>query len=296
MDTIDGMKAMVAVARYQSFTEAGKHLELSTKLVSKYIRQLETKLGTQLFNRTTRSVTLTEAGQSYFVRCQVILEQLEELNDVVQQAQQTLSGTINITAPTGFGSTHLVNALAQFQQRHDKVKVNLLLSDQRVAIVEQGIDLAIRIGELTDSSLRARNLSKMRVVVVGSEKYFDRCGRPKRPEDLAQHNCLIMSNSLDPSHWQFLVDNKPITVTVNGSFRANSPKAITQMAAQGLGIGLCPIYAVNEYLSNSELEILFADCEANTLPISAVYPNSKHLPARTRALIDHLADAFNNKF
>ena len=189
MDTIDGMRTFVAVSRQNSFTAGAKMLGVSTKLASKYIGQLETRLDAQLFHRTTRSVTLTETGQAYLERCIPLLEQFDELEDLVQERQSELAGTIRLTAPTAFGSTELVNALRPFQIQHPKVSIDLHLSDQRVAIIEEGFDLAIRFGELEDSSLIARKLMNMRIVVFASPHYLAQKGEPIHPNGLLTHNC-----------------------------------------------------------------------------------------------------------
>lgn len=289
MDTIETMRAFVAVARQRSFTDGARQLEMSTKLVSKYVRQLEERLGAQLLHRTTRSVTLTETGEAYFTRCIALLEQFDELEGLVQLRTSELAGTIRITAPTGFGSTHLVDALSSFQQQHPNVVIQLQLADNNIAIVEEGVDLAIRFGPLHDSSLLARKLIDMRLVVAASEHYLKEHGTPVNPQALATHNCLIRTRSSDhQTIWQFNIDGQSIAVKVNGSFHSNNPKAIAQMAANGLGICRSPLYAVQPYLDDGRLQLLFEEQETHSMALYAVYPPSRHLTARVRALIDHL--------
>ena len=158
MDTVEGMRTFAAVAALGSFTGGARQLGMSTKLASKYVRQLEERLGAQLFHRTTRSVTLTETGHTYFQRCRPLLDQFDELEGLVQARHSELAGPIRITAPTGFGSTQLVEALRPFQAAHPKVGIELHLSDHHVSMIEQGFDLAIRFGALKDSALVARKL------------------------------------------------------------------------------------------------------------------------------------------
>jgi DNA-binding transcriptional LysR family regulator len=292
MDTIDGMRTFVAVSRRNSFTAGAKMLGISTKLASKYIGQLEERTGAQLFHRTTRSVTLTETGHAYLERCIPLLEQFDELEDVVQERQSELAGPIRITAPTAFGSTELVEAIRPFQLQHAKVFIDLHLSDQRVAIIEEGFDLAIRFGPLEDSSLIARKLRNMRIVVFASPTYLAQKGEPMHPNALSTHNCLLQTYSMDPNHWKFHIDGKLALFNVNGSFKANSPRAVAQMAAGGLGIGMGPIYVVESYLSDGSLSLLFEENETKGTALNAVYPPSRHLTARIRALIDHLATYF----
>ncbi|MCW8930539.1 MAG: LysR family transcriptional regulator [Gammaproteobacteria bacterium] len=289
MDTIVGMRAFIAVARQQSFTAGAKALNISTKLASKYVKQLEQHLGAQLLNRTTRSVTLTETGRVYFERSTQLLDQFDELEGVIQKRQSELAGSIRITAPTAFGSIHLVEALQSFQSSHPNISIDLHLSDQHIAIVEEGFDLAIRFGKLKDSNLIARKLMSMRGVYVASPDYLADYGQPKHPDELVAHNCMIQRTSDDPHHWLFNIDNKTISVEVSGSFQANSPMAIAKMAVGGLGICMCPMYVVSPDIENGTLKVLFEEYEVTKFNLYAVYPPSRHLTARVRTLIDHLA-------
>ena len=294
MDTVDGMRTFVAVARQQSFTGGAAQLGISTKLASKYIRQLETRLGAQLLNRTTRSVTLTDTGRAYLNRCVPLLDQFDELEGLVQTRQSELAGIIRITAPTGFGSTKLVEAMHSFQLEHPNVVIDLHLSDQYVDVVEQGFDLAIRFGELKDSSLIARKLMSMRVVTVASPKYLEKYGQPSHPEELSSHNCLLSNLLSDVVFWHFEIEGEKVSLPVSGSFRADAPRAIVQAALGGLGIGVSPLYVVEDYLKSGELVCLFEAQEAAGTNLQAVYPPGRHLTARVRALIDHLVQVFKS--
>lgn len=290
MDTVDGMRTFVAVARQKSFTGGAKLVGISTKLASKYIRQLEERLGAQLFHRTTRSVNLTDTGSAYFNRCVPLLDQLDELEGLVQERQSDLAGTIRITAPTGFGSSKLVEALIPFQLAHPHVVIDLHLSDQNIAVVEEGFDLAIRFGEMPDSSLIARKLMNMRVVLIASPAYLAEHGEPKHPQDLATHNCLVRGGTVDS--WHFTIEGEMQLVSVKGTFYSNAPRAVAQAALGGLGIGKCPLYAVEEYLESGKLKCLFEAEEVSDIGLHAVYPPGRHLTARIRALIDHLVEIF----
>lgn len=290
MDTIEGMRTFVAVAGQHSFTAGAKQLGISTKLASKYVQQLETHLGAQLFHRTTRSVNLTETGQAYLERCIPLLDQFDELEGLVQEKQSELAGPIRITAPTGFGGRELVHALYPFQQQHPKVTIDLQLSDHIVPMVEGGFDLAVRFGDLEDSTLIARRLLDMRMVVFTSPQYIATNGRPAHPDQLVQHNCLLQKTSVDPEDWRFHIDDKEVSYRVKGSFKANSPRAVAQMVLSGLGIGRCPFYTVAPFLKEGRLTVLFEEFETHVLSLYAVYPPSRHLTARIRALIDHLVD------
>lgn len=292
MDTIDGMRTFVAVASQKSFTGGAGQLSISTKLASKYVRQLEEHLGAQLFNRTTRSVTLTDTGTAYLERCLPLLDQFDELEGLVQERQSELAGPIRITAPTGFGSRELVTALRPFQAKHPKVSIDLHLSDQHVPVIEGGFDLAIRFGVMKDSSLMARKLMDMRLVVIASPEYLGAHGEPRHPSALETHNCLIQLASADPYSWKFRINGKVVSFPVDGPFHANSPRAIAHMAATGAGIGMCPYYSIKPFLEVGSLQILFEAQEATEITLNAVYPPGRHLTARIRAIINHLADTF----
>lgn len=289
MDTIDGMRTFAAVAAHGSFTEAGRRLGISTKLASKYVGQLEERLGAQLLHRTTRSIGLTETGRAYLDRCLPLIDQFDELEGLVQERQSELAGPIRMTAPTGFGSAQLIHALVPFQLAHPKVSIDLHLSDHHVAVVDQGFDLAIRFGALKDSSLVARKLMDMRIVCCAAPSYLERHGNPKAPAALATHNCLLPSTSGNGDHWEFDVDGTVTAVPVSGSFRANSPRAVAHMAADGLGIGRVPLYTAQPFVDDGRLTLLFEQNEVKILGLYAVYPPGRHLTARIRALLDHLA-------
>lgn len=295
MDTIKCMETFVAVATNESFTDGAKQLGISTKLASKYVQQLEERLGAQLFYRTTRSVTLTDTGKAYCERCVPLLDQFDELEGIVQKRQAELAGTIRITAPTGFGSKELVKAIAAFQLANPKVMVDLQLADHVVSIVEGGFDLAVRFGKLDDSTLIARKLLDMRIVVVAAPSYLLEHGQPKHPSALTTHNCLLQMTIKQPTNWPFNINNELVSYKVNGSFHANSPRAITAMAMSGIGIARCPMYTVKRHIEEGALQILFENEEVSKIGLYAVYPPNRHLTARFRALIDHLVEFYNNK-
>lgn len=295
MDRLDCIRAFAAVAAQKSFTGGAQQVGISTKLASKYVARLEERLGAQLLHRTTRSVTLTDTGRAYLDRCIPLLDQFTELEDMVQHRQTDLAGPVRITAPTGFGSRELVEALQPFQKSHPKVEVELLLSDHHVPILEEGIDLAVRFGQLKDSSLVAKKLCDMRLVMIASPAYLAEHGTPAEPEALATHNCLLQATAAQPNLWNFHQEASQKTVTVNGAFRANSPRAVVHMAAGGFGIGRCPYYAARPLLETGQLSVLFTDQEPPPIPLYAVYPPNRHLTARIRALIDHLVHTFDER-
>ncbi|NNE24882.1 MAG: LysR family transcriptional regulator [Rhizobiales bacterium] len=288
MDKIETMRAFTAVAQEGSFTAAARRLGMSTKLASKYVQQLEARLETQLFNRTTRSVSLTDVGAAYLERCRPILEQVDELDSLVKERQSSLAGPVRITAPTGFGSTRLTKALVPFMSAHHQVTIDLQLSDNRIALVEEGFDLAIRVGALRDSTLIARKLADMPMIVCAAPAYLERHGRPQTPQALATHDCLVDDNQADATVWRFHADQGDIAIKIGGPLRANSPGAIAQMAIGGIGIARSPLYVVEAALSDGRLEQLLTEFTTDEFGLYALYPPNRHLTARVRSLIDHL--------
>ncbi|MEM9620740.1 MAG: LysR family transcriptional regulator [Pseudomonadota bacterium] len=292
MDRLENMRAFAAVAKEGSFTAAARRLGVSTKLVSKYVRQLEERLDTQLLNRTTRSVTLTDAGRSYLHQCRAIVEQVDELELSVRERQTALAGPIRITAPTGFGSTRLVEALAPFTQSHPEVEIDLSLSDRHISLVDEGLDLAVRVGTLRDSTLMARQLAAMPLIVCAAPEYLSKHGYPQHPRDLTDHECLLDDNQDIARTWQFQHATETIRVKVQGRLRANAPAALARFALAGLGIARCPQYVVSEHLAAGRLAPLLSDFRSTEFGLYALYPLNRHLTRRVRALIDHLADYF----
>lgn len=293
MDKIETMRAFASVAQEGSFTGAARRLGVSTKLVSKYVQRLEDQLETQLFNRTTRSVSLTDVGTAYLERCRPIIDQVDELDLLVREKQTVLAGPVKVTAPTGFGSTRLAQALVPFIKEHPAVEIDLQLSDTRVALVEEGFDLAVRVGVLRDSTLIAKKLSDMPVIVCAAPEYLNKHGRPNTPKSLTNHICVIDNNAFDSTTWHFRKGHSEATVKIKPVFVANAPAAVARLAEGGIGITRLPAYTVEQALNDGRLEQILSDYQTDNLGLYALYPPNRHLTRRVRALIDHLATTLN---
>ncbi|MEL6641797.1 MAG: LysR family transcriptional regulator [Pseudomonadota bacterium] len=289
MDKIDRMRAFALVAKNASFTVAAQRMGRSARLVSKYVADLENALGVQLLNRTTRSVSLTDAGTTYLTLCEPLLDGFDELEDRVRNEQDLLRGVIHISAPTGFGALRLVPSLARFAEKHPKVELDLRFSDRRASIVEEGLDLAVRIGPMRDSSLKVRQLGRMPLVVCASPAYLERAGHPSHPQALATHECILDGNMTEPTVWRFSVNGQEEAVEVNGRFRMNAPAASARLAEQGAAIARCPAYTVSEALKAGELVELFPEHRVSPYVVAALFPQNRHITTRVRALLDHLA-------
>jgi len=289
MDKIDRMRAFALVANNASFTIAAQRMGRSSRLVSKYVADLENALGVQLLNRTTRSVSLTDAGATYLALCSPLLDGFDELEDRVRNEQASLRGAVHISAPTGFGALRLVPSLARFAVEHPNVELDLQFSDRRVSIIEEGLDLAIRIGPMRDSSLKVRQLGRMPLVVCASPAYLERVGTPSHPQKLAAHECILDGNMTEPTVWRFDMNGKEEAVQVNGRFRMNAPAGSAHLAATGAAIARCPAYTVAEALEAGALVELFAEHRVSPYTVAALFPQNRRLTTRVRALIDHLA-------
>lgn len=289
MDKIDRMRAFALVAKNASFTLAAQRMGRSARLVSKYVADLEEALGVQLLNRTTRSVSLTDAGVTYLAMCEPLLDGFDEMEETVRNKQTALRGVIHISAPTGFGSVRLAPSLADFATRHPDVEIDLQLSDRRVSIIDEGLDLAIRIGPMRDSSLKVRQLGPMPLVVCASPHYLERHGAPNHPSLLEGHECILDGNMTEPTIWRFNVEDQEVAVQVNGRFRANAPAASARLALSGMAIARCPAYTVFDALKSGELIELFAKNRVTPYVVAALFPQNRRMTSRVRALIDHLS-------
>jgi DNA-binding transcriptional LysR family regulator len=289
MDKIDRMRAFALVAKNASFTIAAQRMGRSARLVSKYVADLENALGVQLLNRTTRSVSLTDAGATYLTLCEPLLDGFDELEERVRHDQTSLRGAIHISAPTGFGALRLTPSLAKFGAKHPNVELNLQFSDRRVSIIEEGFDLAIRIGPMRDSSLKVRQLGRMPLVVCASTAYLEQAGTPNHPRALATHECILDGNMTEPTVWRFNINGQEEAVSVSGRFRMNAPAAAARLAATGAAIARCPAYTVADALRSGDLVELFAEHRVSPYTVAALFPQNRHLSTRVRALIDHLS-------
>lgn len=290
MDKIELIRVFETVARHNSFTKAANELDLALQTVSKYIKTLENQLGVQLFDRTTRKVNLNATGVVYLQRCTDLLEHFDEVEASVREAHSEPKGKIRLSAPTAFGEMHLIKSLSRFLVDYPEIEIDLDLSNRRVSIVEEGFDVAIRIGTLTDSSMVARKLGNVRVVVCASPDYLKKHGTPSHPRELADHNCLIDNNLRMGRHWPFKENGTEFKVDVSGNFQGNSPRSIRATVAQGVGVGYCPIYVLSEDIAKGNVVLLFEDMESVSYGIYAMYPHRKNLSKRVRTLVDFLAE------
>lgn len=292
MDSLNAMEVFVRVVQSGSFSEAARALSLTPSAVSKQVSRLEDRLGARLINRTTRRLGLTEEGTAFFDRAQRILADVSEAEQAVTRLHGAPRGTLKLNAPTVFGRMHIAPLIPAFVQTHREVRIDFSVNDRYVDLLEEGLDLVIRIGELKDSSLIARRLATNRRVVVASQEYLDKHGRPERPRDLAAHNCLIYLYRSTKNLWQFDGPEGPESVEVRGDVEANNAEVILELVRAGQGIALLPTWLVGQCLRQGYLQQVLKGYAAADSQIYAVYPPGRHLSPKVRAFVDHLVQHF----
>lgn len=293
MDRLDSMEAFVAVAEHHSFSEAARRLNLSKSVISRQVSALEAQLGARLFHRTTRSLSLTEVGQAYYDRCSHILADIEEANLSVSSLQQAPRGRLRVNAPMSFSVLHLAPLLPVFLERYPQIDLDIAMNDRVINLIDEGFDLAVRIGKLVDSSLIARHLAPARIVLCASPDYIRRHGSPATPDDLAGHACLSYSNMTSPDEWVFLrPDGQRKMVQVKSRLRANNGDTLREAALAGAGLVILPSFIVGRDLQAGGLVSLLASYLPQETGIYAVYPHNRHLSPKVRAFVDFLAERF----
>lgn len=289
MDIVDELRAFVATAQTGSFTAAADRLGVSNRLTSKYVAELEAQLGVRLFQRTTRKVGLTPAGEDLLARAPALLDDLDDLLSDVSEGSRGFSGVIRISAPVTFGEVYVAKMLGRFAAENPNLSLDLRLSDHYVDLAAEGIDLAFRIGVTDMLSMKARKLGMIESVVIASPQYLARSGVPQTPSDLTNHACIVDSNRRNPRRWKLYKDGEEVTVTVDGRFQVNSARAACDLAAGGHGIAYSPRFAVEKDLETGRLVRLLEEWQTDHGPVSAVYLEGRALPRKTRALIDFAA-------
>lgn len=294
MHRLANMQAFEAVGRTGSFAEAGRKLGIATSVVSKRVKDLEDFLGTQLFIRTTRKVTLTDTGYSYLEYVQRFLAELDEVENNIRHNTDKPVGTIRLAAPMSFGMQYMGPAISSYLKKYPDVTIKTYLSDRRVDLTDEGYDLAIRSGPLTDSSLIAKKLVGGRRVVCASPEYFAEHGKPKTPQDLKSHNCMGYLNMADGKSWPFMVNGQKIWQPIQGRFAADNGDLLHEAALDGCGVTFLPTFIVGDSLASGKLQTALDEYEDKDFGIYAVYQHTRHLSAKIRTLIDHLAECFQN--
>ena len=296
-DRLDALTIFAAVAEQQSFAEAARHLSRSPASVTRAIAALEERLQIRPFNRTTRSVALTDAGARYLESCRRLLATYDELEAVTLGERAQPRGWINVTAPTMFGRLHVLPIVRTFLGEYPQVDVRLLLLDRVVSLVDDGLDLGVRIGPLPDSSLRAVRVGQVRRVVCAAPQYIAQHGVPITPRDLGSHIVVACTAVTPiPDRWSFHGPSGVTSVAVRPRLVVNTTAGAVDAAVDGLGLTCVRSYQAEPHMVAGRLQIVLADYEPAPAPIHVVHPEGRHLPAKVRLFLDHAASALRAKF
>lgn len=292
MDIIEPLKSFVRVFETKSFSIPAREARTSQPTISRQIAALEARLGTRLFARSTRALTPTEAGVEFYAQARRVLETLAEAEASVAKSNAGVVGILRLACPVAFGRLHVVPRLGRFMRRHPDVKLDLVLSDQFVDLVEEGVDLSIRVGEVKSPDLIAQRIGETRRVALASPDYLAQRGTPQTPRDLAAHDCIVYTRLATGARWHFGGPGGPYEVEVDGRFRANNSEAVREGILAGLGIGVVPVWLLADETARAQLQTVLAEYEPARLPINAVYPSRRFVPHKVRAMVEFLGAEF----
>jgi len=290
MAILTWMETFAAVVEAESFTKASEQLGISKSFVSKQVSQLEQSLGVRLLHRSTRKLSMTDEGSSFYKHCSLIVSEAEKAKAELLESQKNPRGRIRITVPQSLIISRAGDVLLKFQKQYPDIQLEVIASGAAADMIDEGIDLALRIGQLEDSSLICRKLSDCMLQVVASPQYIDQHGEPENPSELTQHNCLIYASSKLSQHWPFRLPNgKEITVNTRGKLACNDGNLIIKAALDGIGIAFAPSILFQPYIDEGGLCLLLSEYSMPPVSISALYPSNRNLSRKVKVLIDFLS-------
>jgi DNA-binding transcriptional LysR family regulator len=292
MQLLDSIRVFARIAEAGSFSAVARELKTSQSRVSKLLADLEKHLGARLIHRTTHSLSLTEEGRILYEHALAVLRAMHDLETSVGKGSRLPAGLIRLGSPVALGRLHVAARLKHFLSRYPEIQVELVLNDGFIDIVEHGIDVSIRVGEVKDPNLVARRLGITRRVTVASPDYLARHGEPRTPLDLQEHECIVYTQLATSNEWHFRGGGEDISVRVSGGFSTNSSEAVREAVLAGIGIAVTPVWLFREEFASGAVRILLQDFEPKPLPIQAVYSSRRHLASRVRTLIEFLAEEF----
>jgi len=294
MDTLDGMRTIIAAVETGSFTAASERLGISKALVSKYVGEVERQLGVRLFNRSTRRLALTEAGQKYYDQALPLMDEFTALIDNVTGEQSTPRGLLRVSVPQTFGEMKLSPLIPKFLEEQRDMRIDLQLTDRMIDMLEEGIDVVIRIGGVDDSNMVARHIKTLPLILCASPAYIKQHGTPDNALDLKQHTCIIDSNFRIGKQWPIVSPNgETVSIDVTSRAAANSPRAVKEMAVAGGGIGMIPHFIVENELQTGVLQEVLPGHHTLEFGLFAIYPHRKYLSKKVRCFIDYLIKEFS---
>ena len=292
MDKLASLRAFTKVVEFASFSEAGKKLRLSRSAVSKHVGELEHELGVQLLNRTTRRVTPTEQGQAYFERATAILADLDAADHALAERQSSPRGLLRVNAPMSFGTIRLGPIVAEFMESYPELQIQLVLGDEQVDPLQEGLDVVLRIAELESSSLIARKLTPISRALCASPAYLQRRGEPKHPDQLREHDCLAYGYLSTGNQWKLTGKDGDHWINPRWTLCANNAEVLRDAALRGRGIALLPDFIMEDALQRGALVKVLTGYSAPETALYAVYPPTRHLAVKVRVFIDFLVERF----
>jgi DNA-binding transcriptional LysR family regulator len=292
MDRLGAMEMFVRIVETGSFSAVARQIGTTQPTISKQLTALEKQLQTRLLHRSTRSLGLTEAGAAYYERCRRIIDEVREAEAALGRLQTGLAGTLHVNASIALGQIFLAPLVLKFQRQYPALGIELSLNDRYIDLVEEGVDVAVRIGQLADSNLVARRLGSTRRVLVATPAYLAAHGIPERPEDLTRHNCLLYAYLSSGNEWLFNGPDGEIRVRVHGSFKANNGHVIREAVLDGVGVAITPDWLAHDKLESGEIVALLPQFAAPPLEINAVYPSARHVSVKVRAFVEFLRTEF----
>lgn len=293
MDKFTAMRVFQRVVELKGFSVAARDLSLSNAAISKNIAELEAHLGVKLLTRTTRRMSVTEAGAAYYGRCINILDEIDEAERAAAHLSAAPRGELKVSVPMSFGLLHLAPIIADFLEQFPEVGVDLVMNDRIVDLVDEGFDVAVRAGGLMpDSNLISRTLAPVQRVVCGAPEYFKKYGMPQVPEDLRNHHCLVYSLSSTPREWQFEGPNGTTGVKITGRYQVNSSLALKEGLVAGLGVTLIPTFIVGEDIRRGKLQVVLQDWAPEPQTLYVIYLHRQYITPKVRCFIDFLQERF----
>ena len=292
-ELLDGVAVFVTVVNSGSFKLAAESLGHSTSFVSKEVSRLEKRLGSRLLNRTTRTISLTDAGKAYYERCQQIVIDAENASRSVSRLQDEPRGLLRVNAPVSFGTRHLLEHFSAFLHKYPEVNLEVELNDRIIDVVAEGYDVVIRVGHISDSSLVARAFTKSKSVIIASPEYLRRYGTPKKAAELEQHHCIGYSLLPNPLSWEFRKGDEHISVKVSARALCNNAESMVALTCGGIGISRMPLFNCKKEVDEGKLKIILDDYEHPEFGVYAVYPHRQYLTAKVRVFVDYLVECFS---
>lgn len=295
-DRFEDLRTYVAIVQTRSVAAAARRLGLAKSAVSRRLQELESRLGAQLLNRTTRTLRPTEAGQEFYNRALALLAELEEAEAAATQSTVDPAGQLRISAPMSFGALHLAPILCHYMQANPRLEVELVLDDRKVDLIGEGFDLAIRIAHLEDSNLAARRIAQIRRAACASPEYLQRHGTPKEPRDLSRHRGIAYVNSVDRNFWRFVNANtlEEQTADVVSPLRLNNGDAMREAAIAGYGVTCLPAFVIHNAVATGRLVPLLSPFEKPLINMYAVYPARRNAPAKVRTFVEFMLERFGD--